>query len=593
MTTPRNLTLLIAVSALAASGGCIPLFDFTSREQPLGAQLATSVTSPEADRTILAGTAISVRWGLVNRTGQDATVIIEVERRDDRSRTEIFQQTTSETLVAKTTSWDTTDFPSGDYAVVVRAVVGELTAEAGSPGRIIINAPASFRFTAPASDATLPLNGTVTIGWTAFDGDGDGRVSIGVDTDANHSSGNEHTILADRVLPRFSTADTFDWDGRDTDGELLPAATYNVFATVTDTLHDAAVVEALATITTPNTQPTFAFTGLSSDVTVDSGDSVTITWTVSDVDDTAFVTILIDDDTADDDANDTTPATVIVARQNDADGDGETTWDTSGFAAGEYFVQARVEDDVNTALFVVAGGSVTVQNAAPEVTFTAPTEDTTFLTTDTPLSIAFTVTDADDDALIDLKIDADDDHANGNEQTILQQRQILAGTSDETFAWNGNLANGTPAADGIYVLFATANDNVNAPATVVADALIFRRSGANQPLIALLSPASPQTIDPGDFLTIGWRDDDPAGDATIRITVDDDATPGEGTETGDAEVEILSGRSAASDDGLDTFLWQAPSLDPGTYHVFGYISGTGGQHVVVSQGTVIIRDPSQ
>lgn len=589
----RNLMLLPASCMLGLAVGCIPLFDFASREHPLGAQLATSVTTPEADRTILAGTAISVRWGLVNRTGQEATVIIEAERRDDRSRTKIFEQTTFETLIARTTSWDTTDFPSGDYAVLVRAAVGELTAEAGSPGRIFINAPASFRFTAPTTDTTLPLNGTVTIAWTAFDGDGDGRVTIGVDVDANHDSGNERTILADRTLPRTSTADSFNWDGRDTSGEILPAATYNVFADVTDSLHEAAVVEALATITTPNSQPSFAFTGLASDVTVGSGDSVTITWTASDADDDVFVTILIDDDESDDDATDSTPATVIVARQNDADGDGEASWDTTGFASGEYFVQARVEDDVNAALFVVAGGSVTLTNAAPEVTFTAPTEDTTFLTTDTPLSITFTVTDADDDVLIDLKIDTDDDHANGNEQTILQQRQVLAGTSDESFGWSGSLSGGGLAADGIYALFATAIDNVNPPATIVADALIFRRSSANQPLIGLLAPATPQTIDPGDFLTIRWRDDDPAGDGTIRITVDDDALPGEGTETGDAEVEILSGRSAASDDALDSFTWQAPALDPGTYHIFAYVSGSGGQQVAVAQGTVIIRDPSQ
>lgn len=116
------------------------------------------------------------------------------------------------------------------------------------------------------------------------------------------------------------------------------------------------------------------------------------------------------------------------------------------------------------------------------------------------------------------------------------------------------------------------------------------------PIISLTSPSAAQTVDPGNFVAINWRDDDPTGEATVRVVVDDDAHPSEGTETGDPELEILASRPAGPDGVQDTFSWQVPaSLDPGTYFIFAYIDRNGMapfDNRAIAGGRVIVRDPA-
>ena len=60
---------------------------------------------------------------------------------------------------------------------------------------------------------------------------------------------------------------------------------------------------------------------------------------------------------------------------------------------------------------------------------TLPDEDTTFIPSgpDAALEIQYTVNEF-DDVLIDIKIDTDNNHGNGNEETILSQQLVSGGT---------------------------------------------------------------------------------------------------------------------------------------------------------------------
>jgi len=120
--------------------------------------------------------------------------------------------------------------------------------------------------------------------------------------------------------------------------------------------------------------------------------------------------------------------------------------------------------------------------------------------------------------------------------------------------------------------------------------------GAGLPLIAVLEPATIQQVNPGDFLTIRWRDDDPTGTAVVRLTIDDDRFPNEEIETEADEIEILAERDASGDGVRDSFVWTIPiTLDPGTYFVIAYISRpdeTDPDHSSVAAGTIVVEDPT-
>ncbi len=582
----------LLVAALSLSGAtCLPLID-NSRTGPQSVNFGISLSKPPADRTVAQGTALEIEWSLLNQTGRPATVTLLAQRAADRSRTVLTELAVDGSAARQTFQWDTTGFAAGTYSVIGHAALDTQSDEIDAPGRITINGPPVFSFTAPAADATLAAGGTLTIAWLGGDPDSTATLALLLDPDADHDSGNEILILDAVELPNTPADNSFDWDGNDRDGNIVARGTYSLFARITSGASDETVVESAARITTPDRPPTLTFTAPGGSTSVERGETLTIAWSVADPESIPFVTILLDDD-AENDAGDATAPRTLVTRQQDSDGTGEFALDTSDVSPGSYFLQALLDDGANDAVFVVSESTVTVNNAAPSVTFTAPAADVDFLTSQAALTIAFDVADVGDDVLVDLKIDTDDNNANGNETTILAQRLVTGGATGQSFDWTGADAQGAPVPDGIYRLFAVASDGTNGPVTSLAAAQIRRRTAGSKPLIALLEPNATQTLNPGEFLTIAWRDDDPASTATIDLSVDDDAVPDEGTETGAAPTTVLANREAVSDGVLDSFAWQLPSLAPGTYFIQAKITGGGFEQTSVAQGRLIVPDPGQ
>ncbi len=587
-----GLLAVACVSILLTGAVCIPLFD-DSREPPAGTVLAVAVNEPASDVTVAQGAVVRIEYSITNRTGEDAIVTIAVDRSSDRAVTLIETETiASGTTTSRGVDWDTETFGSGEYRITVRAIAGGRESQANSLGRVSVDAAAEFTFGAPSAPSRLPAGGTLNLSWEIDDPEGDATVSILLDPDDDHDNGNEIALVND--LP--SSEDTFAWDGTNADGERVAAGVYRFIAVVDDPLNPSATFESAADVTVENTPPSLDFTAPTEDVTTTAGETVDISWNVSDAEgDDAFVTILFDDDAEDNDDEDDTPATEIVTRQQDADGSGSAEWDTSGVEPGRYFIHARITDDTSAIdEFVVAGATVMITNDAPAIEFTAPEEDIDFLVSEPAIDVELTVTD-DDNVLLDLVVDTDDDHANGNEQTILLQRLVESDDAEQTFEWNGETWDGMPVANGIYVLLAVADDGTNEPVTEeLSGAMIFRRMEADDPLIAVLEPSAPTTVDPGDTVTIRWRDDTPADGALVSIVVDDDATFGEATETDEDPIEILAERDGNGDGLLDRFSWRVPDLAPGTYYIFASIANEDGsdQNTSRARGTVIIRDPA-
>ncbi|MGE3181471.1 MAG: hypothetical protein AB7N71_07570 [Phycisphaerae bacterium] len=456
---------------------------------------------------------------------------------------------------------------------------------------------------APTSDASVPADSQVSIRWSAANRTGrTARVTILVEELA---TGTESTIADGLAVNAASGTITSVWS---TDG--FPAGIYRVRARIT--LETTVREDTAPGRITIDDAPTFAFTRPANDITLPESDPVEISWTGFDPEGDGTVRLFVDPD-----SEDTTANRILISEEmlGDSADDEEQSFDWSGLdSAGTrvptdtYNVVAVVDDGVNPEQVFVAPGQISVPDASDgnsaELAFTMPEEDTTFLTSDDPLEIALNINQA-SDALVDIAIDTDDNHANGNETTILSQRFIEADTDTTEFEWDGTDSDGAAVADNIYRLFFVSSTGSGAPIVMESEFLVFRRSSEAQALIALTAPGSVLTLNPGQFLTINWRDDlfdaDPDDEndpeATIRIVLDDDNMPNEGVETDNAEMQILADREAFPDGVQDTFQYRIPnSLTPGTYYLFAYIDSTDDpntpDHISIGPAAVVIEDPS-
>jgi len=445
----------------------------------------------------------------------------------------------------------------------------------------------------PAANRTVAVGDTVGVEWTAVNETADEAiVTILVES----RPGLARTILVGgQTLDDSRGPRTFEWDTTGFDrGEYAVIASIEAGATFRESTASGKI--------TLNGPPTFEFTGPTDDATLVPDDGITISWIARDPEGSGTVQIGIDPGPGHQTGNE-----VILAEENlpATEDVGSLVWDGtdkdgSRVDAGTYYLFALVDDGVTQARVVDGLARLTVPEWADggsgtETAITEPAEDTDFVVGDADLHIAFDLV-LTEDVLIDLKIDTDDDHGNGNETTILSQRSETSDTDADSFDWDGTDADGVDVDAGIYRVFLVVSTGVGTPETFDAEGLVFRRDDADQPLIGLLAPARVQTLNPGDYLTIRWQDDDPGANATIRIAIDDDKIPAEAVETDGAEIEILADREAEGDGVLDTYSYQIPSsLDFGTYYVFAYITSGGTvvrSHVSVAPAPFVLEDPA-
>lgn len=449
----------------------------------------------------------------------------------------------------------------------------------------------------PTDALTVPAGTAVQIAWSASNLTGKAAtVSLLVESRTNLA----RTVVADSIAVSGSGASgQFSWD---TAGYSGPYVIYAQIAT------SSKQVEARSTNTvTVDAPPTFEFTAPTADASITPADSpvqpINIAWRTGDNNATLRIGLDEDSDHTGDDAGN--EIYILEKTLSDATvADDEIDWEgtnTDGNAvdAGTYILFAVVSDGVNSDVVAEATGRITVRAAddttQDDVAVTDPNSDTTFLTSDATTRITFEI-NQNADTLVDVKIDTDDSHANGNETTLISQRFVEAKAGAVDIDWDGNDVNSAAVPDGIYRPFVIASTGSGTPKTVQANGLIFRRSDANEPLIALLEPATTQKVDPGTLLTIKWRDDVPEleGDnppkALIRVVLDNDGDP---TTAGD-QIVILADRDATPDGVQDSFVYQIPAntLTVGEdYTVFAFIDRDGKGNRSAAPAKVIVNDP--
>ncbi len=459
----------------------------------------------------------------------------------------------------------------------------------------------------PAEDRVVPAGDVVEIEWTAANLTDDSAIAT-VLVRAREDFAD--TVLVGGLrISASGGAQTVEWNTTD-----FPGDEYSIIVQVeAGGRNEEATANGRITINTP---PAFEFTEPTEDtelVEQDPNDpndpnapmlpaEVTIRWSAYDADSDGTAKIGIDPDLDHESGNETTIYEVDIPRTSGFDSIDWDGTDTSGerVDGDTYYLFAAISDAVNDEQFVEGLARIIVPEEGEfELAITQPEENTTFLTTDDPLTIEFTF-DEDDDVLIDLMIDPDENHSNGNATTILAQRLIDKDTNEDSFDWDGDDSEGAAVDDGIYRIYMAVNRGSRTSQIVEADGLVFRRSEEEQPLIALLEPNTDATRTGGEGgeVFIKWRDDDPSGSATIKLTIDDDATPDEGPgETDNNEVEILADRDAAGDDVQDTFIYYiGDDLAPGRYWIFAYIDRNGAapwDNIAIAAGQIVIEDPDE
>lgn len=460
--------------------------------------------------------------------------------------------------------------------------------------------PVTVSIIKPANSRTVGQGSLVEVEWTAANTTGDDAIATVL---VRKRDDRAETILSGGIrLGSSGVHEVMDWN---TAG--FERGRYNVIVRIeagTETKEE--ISNAVVTL---NAAPSLTFNEPFEDVTLeedtdtedDEVPNIPIRWTASDADGDGTFSIELDLDT------DHTNENEIVIREGDLPESGTLESfefegkdvDGTQIDGGTYFYFARLTDEENGESFVEGLARITLPPKPEEsdavLAVTKPEEDTSFLTTADPLDITFTLNES-KDVLVDLKIDTDDNHTNGNELTILAQKLVAKTVHEDTFAWNGNNSVGNPVPDGLYRVFVVVNRGSGTPGTAQADGLVFRRNDANKPLIGLTAPAADQTVRAGNFININWRDDDPSNSAKVFLFLDDDPNPAEAVETDAAEREVLANRDAQPDAVSDTFAWQVfNDLAPGTYYLFAYIDRDGAapfEHSNVAAGRLIIQDPN-
>lgn len=472
-----------------------------------------------------------------------------------------------------------------------------------SPALDLTPTTLSISLVAPSGDVTIPQGDTFKVRWSGANLTG----SQAVVTLFVRASGEiDGTILEGGALfDGTSLTDSFDWD---TTG--FPGGSYRITVRVesgTQTKESTSTGAVLI-----DAPPTFVFTDPVNDVEVPNPDpndpnvssTVLIRWQAGDADSSGNATAKIE---LDPDTDHTNGNEIEI---HSADIPTETAFDSFDFDGtdpnlgeideGTYHLFARVGDTVSPDRDVESGITITIP-PAPEATptttaLTDPNTDESFLVSDGPHLIKMEFAEP-NDVLIDLRIDRDDNHLNGNETTILFQEAVSKTTHKKTYEWNRHDSNGALVQDGIYRVFmAVSRGNGQSPTQFEATGKFLCRTDPNQPLISLIAPATDIEVTAGSSLNIQWRDDVPNGTATVRLTIDDDDFPDEAVETDGAEVQILSGRDAGIDEVQDSFSYPIPNtLAPGRYTVFAYIDRDGAapwENTSVSGGHFTIKDPN-
>lgn len=232
-------------------------------------ELAVAVAQPAGAVTASPGVFATIQWAdLVSVPGTSVRVIAQRENNLQEPNADPIHLIGDGTVGSGRDAladgdsdiftWDITGVRVGDYVITVilespdgaTATAVSRDADLGTTGVItVVTALAvpALTFNAPgATDVTVTTGNTFDITWTDNgDANADALLTLGLDVDADHASGNEIVLLRDDPLSNDGTNGTFTFAFTDENGDPVPDGTYTVFASLDDNANDIVTVEAV------------------------------------------------------------------------------------------------------------------------------------------------------------------------------------------------------------------------------------------------------------------------------------------------------------------------------------------------------------
>jgi hypothetical protein len=460
-------------------------------------------------------------------------------------------------------AWNTTGVASGTYYLsgyIYDFSTSTAAYSSLSTSIVIAGVPSpTFTLSGPTSGA-FTAGQSVTIGWTATSVDvaGPTKITLGYDADSTPFDANEHWFEVDGVTAA-NGAGSYAWN---TTG--VASGTYYLSGYMYDFGTSRAVYSHLGTsfVITGVAIPTFALTGPTAG-TFTAGNNVTIQWTAANIDVAGPTKITLGYD-ADATAFDANEHWIETSQVTAANGAGSYAWNTTGVAAGTYYLAGYTYDSsTNQQLLSHITTSIVIKAGAiglPAFTLTGPSAGT--FTGGHVVTIGWSAANIDTagPTKISLAYDPDATPFDANAHWF-EVDQVTAANGVGSYAWNT-----TGVASGTYYLAGYTYDFTTSTAVYSHLATPFVITGGAPPTFALSGPTA-GTFSAGVSVTIGWSatNVDTAGPTKISLAYDPDATPF------DANAHWFEVDQLTAANGAGSYAWNTTGIASGTYYLSGYM----------------------
>ena len=312
--------------------------------------------------------------------------------------------------------------------------------------------------------------------------------------------------------------------------------------------------------------PTFALSGPTSQ-TSQAGQTVNVQWTAGNVKAGSKISLCYDADATWNNGNE---HWIEVDQVSAANGPGSYVWNTTGVAAGTYYIAGYLYDGTYTLSHLTQ--SITIQ-AAPTFALSGPTSQT--YQAGQTVNVQWAAGNVKAGSKISLCYDADATWNNGNEHWI-EVDQVSAGNGPGSYVWNT-----TGVAAGTYYLAGYMYDG-SFTLSHLTQSITIQAA----PTFALNNPTS-GTYQVGQTVNIQWSASNVGTGGKISLCYDADTTWNNGNEHW-IEVDQVSAAN-----GPGSYTWNLSGVPVGTYYVAGYLY-TGGKFYLshlANAISIVIRAP--
>jgi predicted secreted protein len=512
---------------------------------------------------------ITLFWDIDN-SGFDGTEIVTGLSEDDNG-------------IGGAYIWNISSMPEGNYWVYARiedSIFGpkyDYSSDALTVNHSIIkNIPPTFQIIEPDGNSDF-ADKEFTIIWMDSDPDDDAIISLYYDVDDKDFNG----ILIVEGLGEDADGGSgiYTWNttaiqegkyfiyGICEDGTSEPVKSYSshpVIVNHTSVENDPPSIE----IIDPSGEDNHADT------------EYLITWTDSDSDDDASISLFYDSNDSDFDGT-------LIARNLSEDENGSSgmyLWNTTNTPEGEYWIYAMIMDGISEAKYNYSLGSLNIShpqtsNIPPSFRIIEPDGKNDFA--DHEFTLIWIDSDPDDDALISLYYDINNSGFDG--VTIADNLSEDADGNSGIYHWNT-----TNILEGKYYIYGVCYDGNNeAVKRYSAFPVMINHTNINippsenqtplknnAPLIQIVEPDGLNDHANTEYIII-WIDSDVDDDASISLYYDTDISGYDG-------IMIVSGLSENDHETSGLYIWNTTIIPEGRYFIYA----------VITDGFQVFRDYS-